>query len=82
MDDLSALWIILGIGVLILGPAGGVFMGIKGSVGRIEATLKQFMESVSKDREDTRMWLKSLQGKTDTNETDIAILMDRQDRSA
>jgi len=29
-------WIVVGLAVLVLGPAGGVWAGIKGSVFRIE----------------------------------------------
>ena len=80
MESLSALWIILGVATLIFGPAGGVWAGMKGSVRRIEERFTDYIEQAKADHEDTRVWLKSLQTKTDKNETDIAVLKDRAER--
>ncbi len=90
MEELNALWIIIGIGVLIL--SAGLFWGtmqttvkaIKESTAKSEEAIGKRIDDLAdtweKNHEDTRLWLKSLQSKTEINETDIAILKDRQER--
>ncbi len=77
MENLNILWAVLGLVVLVLGPAGGVWAGIKGSVRRLDAQFTTFIGEMKTDREETRDWLKSLQEETSRNTTDIARLDER-----
>lgn len=61
-----ALWFAGGIATLILGQAGGVWVGTRGLVAQIK-----------QDRIETRDWLKSLETKTNKNIADIAVLDER-----
>ncbi len=80
MEPISVLWILVGLAVLVLGPAGGVWAGMRQSVRSIGERIDTMVEHWETDREDTREWLKALQIKTDSNATDIAVLKDRTDR--
>ena len=78
MENLNVLWVLLGLAILVVGPASGVWSGIlvKGLGDRLDAMAKNWDE----ERKDLREWLKSLQHKADSNATDIAVLKDRTDR--
>ena len=74
MDQFNIWW---GIGLavmLVVGPAGGVWVGIRGSVVRIEQRFADFLAQNQTDREETREWLKDVQIETSKNTTDIAVL--------
>ena len=77
MEDLNVFWGILGLVILVLGPAGGVWAGIKGSVRRLDEQFTTFIGEMRTDRAETRDWLKSLQEETSRNTTDIARLDER-----
>ena len=78
MDDLSTLPWLIGMAALVLGPTGAVWVDIRRQVNTM---VKQW----DKDRTETREWLKSLEGKTQQNTIDIAvvdgILKDRAERA-
>jgi hypothetical protein len=89
----SSFWIFLGIAIVLVGPASGVWtnLRIKNIVIQIEASntsfndkLKIFIDQWKDEREDTKTWLMALQEKTTDNEKAIgeviAVLKDRQER--
>ncbi len=65
---MADLWIQVSIGVLVL--ATGIAWG----------TLIRQVKTLSHQWEDAIKWMKSLQNKTDTNTTHIAVLLDRIER--
>lgn len=65
-EEFNALWLVGGAAVLVLGPAGGVWVGIRGLVSQIK-----------QDREETRDLLKSLETRTTENTSNIARLDER-----
>ena len=77
MGDISVVWIVVGLAVLVLGPAGGVWAGIKGSVFRIEQQMTTFIAQVQSDHHETQEWLKGLEERTAKNTTEIAVLDER-----
>ncbi len=94
MEDLPTFWIFIGIAIVLVGPASGVWtnLRIKNVVIQMEASnasfntqLKTFIDTWKDEREDTKLWLKGLQEKTSDNEKAIgeviAVMKDRQDRS-
>lgn len=62
-EDVNVVWA-FGIGAiaLVLGPASGVWVGMRGIVSQIK-----------QDRIETREWLKALQTEVYQNKTDIAV---------
>lgn len=73
-EDINIMWA-LGVGAiaLVLGPAGGVWVGMRGTSQRVGS----LVESIKQDREETREWLKSLQTEVYQNKTDIAVIDER-----
>ncbi len=77
MDQFNVWW---GIGLavmLVVGPAGGVWVGIRGAVVRMEQRFTDFLAQNLKDRQEDREWLKALQTETSQNTTEIARLHER-----
>ena len=60
MENLSALWIFLGIAILIVGPGGAAWVGSRGAVKILAATVRE----IKADLVDIRDWLKSLERRT------------------
>ncbi|MEE8114709.1 MAG: hypothetical protein V3T23_10180 [Nitrososphaerales archaeon] len=82
-EELSILWILLGIGILLIGPASGVWSGLK--INGVSQKLDLLSKQWDGEREDIRSWLGKLQTKTQENEKEIgevvAVMKDRKDRS-
>lgn len=70
LEDVNVVWA-LGVGAvaLVLGPASGVWVGLRG-VNKLIAGLADEMKE---DRAETREWLKALQTEVYQNKTDIAV---------
>lgn len=66
-EDVNVVWAMAaGVVALVLGPASGVWVGMRGIVSQIK-----------QDRIETREWLKALQTETSQNTTDIAVIDER-----
>lgn len=73
MEDINVIWILIGMGVMVLGPAGAVWADIRRQVHSLT-------EQWNRERTETQAWLKSLQSSTSQNERHIAVLLDRIER--
>lgn len=71
MPELNAFWTIIGILVLMLGPAGAAWVGANGRIKSVERAVNSLKESVQEDAQDLRDWLKSLESRT--RETDAQL---------
>ena len=72
MDNLSAVWIVLGMvtTVLIVGATWG----------DVRRQVKTLAEQWDRDRTETREWLKSLQAEQTDHGGKIKVLLDRSER--
>ncbi len=73
MEDISVVWYLVGFGVLVFGPAGGVWA----AVSRGEKILSIFVQQMKTDRTETQDWLKNHEERISDNTTEIAVLDER-----
>lgn len=80
MENISALWVLIGMGVMVLGPAGAVWADIRRQVHGIGERIDMVVNQWDRDRKEDREWMKNLQKDSNEHGGDIKVLLDRIER--
>ena len=77
LEDVNVVWALaVGAAALVLGPASGIMVGLRGVnklVIGLSKEMKKDREETRQDRAETREWLKALQTEVYENKVDIAV---------
>jgi len=80
--ELNIFTVLIGLVMIIIGPASGIWSGLK--INTVTQRLDLLVKGWDEDRADTRSWLNNLQEKTEDNTKHIgevkAVMEDRKDR--
>ena len=70
LEDVNIMWAFaVGVVALVLGPASGVWVGLRG----VNKLIVGLADEMKQDRIETREWLKALQTEVYDNKTAIAV---------
>ena len=82
MIELNGITVIVGLLLIIIGPASGIWSGLK--INTVTQRLDSMTERWDEEHKDIRSWLRGLQGKAEEGAQDIsaikAVMQDRKDR--
>jgi len=80
--ELNGITVVIGLLLIIIGPASGIWSGLK--INAVTQRLDSMSERWDDDHKDIRSWLRSLQGKVEENVGEVsaikAVMEDRKDR--
>lgn len=82
MIELSGVTVVIGLLLILVGPASGIWSGLK--IDAVTKRLESMSERWDEDHKDIREWLKNLQDKVADNSESIvgitAVMKDRKER--
>lgn len=83
MVEINAVTAIIGLLLILVGPASGIWSGLK--INTVTQRLDMMAKSWDEDHKDIRSWLKGLQAEVKDNNSDIsgikAVMDDRKNRA-
>lgn len=91
MENVSVIWILVGMATLVLGPASAAWVDVRRQVHALTSRIDTMVDQWDKDRAETqkhwerdrtemREWLKDLETKSNETHEVVGILKDRIQR--